>query len=168
MHIVDVNNNKNIEFDGGFTIRGRNLYGSGTINNLSKLKLSYDGKEILVAESIGFIINDEGVTSDKARIKFSLDFDSIVHPACNLVFAENTKTLTLSRGEDGILAAPFYNSYHKLDMYVETLSWKLGEPSINFSGPKGTKTIKTAQFASLNFFDVKSYDNLNTRKIYNF
>jgi len=162
LNIKNVNNNKNIEFDGGFTIRGRNLYGSGTINNLSKLKLSYNGKEILVAESIGFIINDEGVTSDKAKIKFSLDSDSIVHPASNLVFSENTKTLTLSRGEEGIFAAPFYNSYHKLDMYVETLSWKLGESLINFSAPKGTKSIKTAQFASLNFFDIKSYDNLNT------
>ena len=44
LNIKNVNNNKNVEFDGGFTIRGRNLYGSGTINNLSKLKLSYDGK----------------------------------------------------------------------------------------------------------------------------
>ena len=80
----------------------------------------------------------------------------------DLYFSEVTKTLSLSRGEDGIFAAPFYNSFHKLDMYVETLSWKLGESFINLSASKGTKNIKSAQFSSLNFFDVKSYDNLNT------
>ena len=30
-------------------------------------------------------------------------------------------------------------------MYVETLNWKSGEHTINFSAPKGTKSIKTAQ-----------------------
>jgi hypothetical protein len=162
LYIGNINNNKNIDFEGGFTIRGRNLYGSGSLDNLSKLIISYNDKEFLVAESIKFLINDDGVISNKARIKFSLDSDSITHPASNLYFSEVTKTLSLSRGEDGIFAAPFYNSFHKLDMYVETLSWKLGESFINLSAPKGTKNIKSAQFSSLNFFDVKSYDNLNT------
>jgi hypothetical protein len=162
LYIKNVNSNTNLDYEGGFTIRGRNLNGSGTIDNLAKLKFSYNDKEFLVAESINFLINDEGVISNKAKIKFSLGTDSISHPATNLVFSENTKTLTLSREEDGVFAAPFYNSYHKIDMYVETLNWKSGEHTINFSAPKGTKSIKTAQFSSLNFFDVKSYDNLNT------
>ncbi len=161
LDIKNLNNNKNIEYNGGFTIRGSNLYGSGTIDNLSKLIISYNNKEVLVAESIGFIINDEEIISEKAKIKFSLDSDSIFHPASNLIFSTNSKTLTLSRGEDGIYAAPFFNSYHKLDMYVETLSWLVGDSSIKLSVPKGTKSIKTARFASLNFFDVNIYDNLN-------
>ena len=36
---------------------GEEIYGSGSIENLSKLKLSYDGEEVF-AESIRFIINE--------------------------------------------------------------------------------------------------------------
>ena len=164
LNIKNINNNKNIEFDGGFKIRGSKLYGSGSIDNLSKLIISYNNKKVLIAESIGFIINDEQIISENAKIKFFLDSDSIFHPASNLVFSEISKTLTLSRGTDGIFAAPFYNSYHKLDMYVETLSWLVGEPSVKLSAPKGTKSIQTARFASLNFFDANIYDNLNNER----
>ena len=161
LNIKNVNNNKNIEFDGGFTIRGRNLYGSGSIENLSKLRLSYKGEEILTAEAIRFIINDDGISSDKAKIKFNLDKDSIIHPSANLVFSEKTKSLLISRGSEGISAAPFYNSYHQLDMYTKSLIWKIGNPIIDFKALEASQETRS-QFASLNFFDVNTYDQLNT------
>lgn len=161
LNIENVNNNKNIEFNGGFTIRGRNLYGSGSVDNLSILKLSYNNKEILTAESIRFIINEDGISSDNAKIRFNVGEDSIIHPSANLKFSENSKNLVISRGNEGISAAPFYNSYHQLDMYSQSLEWKLGDPLINFKALEGSQETR-AQFASLNFFDVKTYDQLNT------
>lgn len=162
LKIKEVNNNKNVEFNGGFSIRGRNLYGSGSIDNLSNLSLNYNGKKILTAQSLSFIINEDGVTSDRAKIKFSIGSDSIVHPSSNFIFSEKNKKLVLSRGDVGISAAPFYNSYHKLDMYVNTLSWKINDNVVEFSPNKGIRDATTAQFASLNFFDINTYDNLNT------
>ena len=161
LNIENVNNNKNIEFNGGFTIRGRNLYGSGSVDNLSILKLSYNNKEILTAESIRFIINEDGISSDNAKIRFNVGEDSIIHPSANLKFSENSKNLVISRGNEGISAAPFYNSYHQLDMYSQSLEWKVGDPLINFKALEGSQETR-AQFASLNFFDVKTYDQLNT------
>ncbi|MAE15140.1 MAG: hypothetical protein CL821_06070 [Crocinitomicaceae bacterium] len=161
LNIKKLNNNENIEFDGGFTLRGRNLYGSGSIENLSKLKLSYNGKEVLTAESIRFIINEDGISSDNAKIKFNLDKDSIIHPSANLVFSEKTKSLLITRGNDGISAAPFYNSFHQLDMYTKSLVWKVGDPLIDFKALEGSEETRS-QFASLNFFDINTYDNLNT------
>ena len=161
LNIENVNNNKNIEFNGGFTIRGRNLYGSGSVDNLSILKLSYNNKEILTAESIRFIINEDGISSDNAKIRFNVGEDSIIHPSANLKFSENSKNLVISRGNEGISAAPFYNSYHQLDIYSQSLEWKVGDPLINFKALEGSQETR-AQFASLNFFDVKTYDQLNT------
>ena len=161
LNIENVNNNKNIEFNGGFTIRGRNLYGSGSVDNLSTLKLSYNNKEILTAESIRFIINEDGISSDNAKIRFKIGEDSIVHPSGNLVFSEISKTLIISRGKEGISAAPFFNSYHKLDMYCQSLEWKIQDPIVTFKALEQSQETR-AQFASLNFFDVKTYDQLNT------
>ena len=82
-----------------------------------------------------------------------------MHPAVTFKYAKSIKTLTLTRGEDGISAAPFYNSYHRLDMYPQSMVWKLGDPIINFE-PLPLASDNRAQFASLNFFDQRIFDDL--------
>ena len=149
----------NVDYDGGFTIRGRNLIGAGSIDNLARVIFNYQDKSFLFAEAINFIINDEEISSDRAKVKFFIEQDSIMHPAVTFKYAKSIKTLTLTRGEDGISAAPFYNSYHRLDMYPQSMVWKLGDPIINFE-PLPLASDNRAQFASLNFFDQRIFDDL--------
>ena len=149
----------NVDYDGGFTIRGRNLIGAGSIDNLARLIFNYQDKGFLYAESINFIINDEEISSERAKVKFFIEQDSITHPAVTFKYAKSIKTLTLTRGDDGISAAPFYNSYHRLDMYPQSMIWKLGDPIINFE-PLPLASDNRAQFASLNFFDQRIFDDL--------
>ena len=73
-----------------------------------------------------------------------------MHPAVTFKYAKAIKTLTLTRGEDGISGYPIYNSYHRLDMYPQSMVWKLGDPIINFE-PLPLASDNRAQFASLNF-----------------
>ena len=148
-----------MDYDGGFTIRGRNLIGAGSIDNLARLIFNYQDKGFLYAESINFIINDEEISSERAKVKFFIEEDSITHPAVTFKYAKSIKTLTLTRGDDGISAAPFYNSYHRLDMYPQSMIWKLGDPIINFE-PLPLASDNRAQFASLNFFDQRIFDDL--------
>ena len=150
-----------IDYDGGFSIKGRNLMGSGSIDNLAKLTFKYHDEDFLYAESINFIINDNDIFAERATVKFFLENDSVMHPAVGLNYSNKIKTLTLNRGDDGISAAPFYNSYHRLDMYPQTMTWKVGDPIIDFHPFKGS-TNKLARFASLNFFDENLYNQLTT------
>jgi hypothetical protein len=149
-----------VNYDGGFSIKGRNLFGTGSIENLAKITFKYNDNDFLFAESINFIINDEGLSSSRAKIKFIVEEDSVVHPAVSLNFSNKIKTLTANRGEMGIAAAPFFNSFHKLDMYPQSMTWKLGTPIIEFHPTKGTSDNVGALFASLNFFDNKVYEKL--------
>ena len=149
-----------VNYDGGFSIKGRNLFGTGSIEKLAKITFKYNDEDFFFAESINFIINDEGFSSSRAKIKFLIEDDSIVHPAVALNFSNKIKTLTANRGEMGISAAPFFNSFHMLDMYPQSMTWKLGTPIIDFHPTKGTSDNVGALFASLNFFDSKVYEKL--------
>jgi len=46
-------------------------------------------------------------------------------------------------------------------MYTKSLIWKIGNPIIDFKALEASQETRS-QFASLNFFDVNTYDQLNT------
>ena len=48
--------------------------------------------------------------------------------------------LMMSRGEEGLGQSPFFNSYHRLDMYNEAVYWKLNEDIMSFEDIKGMRT----------------------------
>ncbi|MBM77940.1 MAG: hypothetical protein CL846_05620 [Crocinitomicaceae bacterium] len=146
-----------IDYEGGFSIRGKNLFGSGSLDTLAKVTFKYNGEDFLTAEAFSFIINEDEIFSQKTRVRFKIDEDSITHPAVNLNYSNKIKKVTLSTGQDGVSAAPFYNSYHKLDMYIQALYWKVGDPIIDLGSVFGSTDI-SAHFDSQNFFDIKLYD----------
>ena len=150
---------KDIDYDGGFSIRGANLQGSGTMDNLAKIIFKLNDEQFIVANAINFTINDHEITSDRAKIIIHIDEDSITHPGVNFNYVNKTSKLTLIRGASGISASPFYNSYHKIDMFFEALYWKTGDPIMEFAPLFGSTDIN-ARFDSHNYFDPLVYDQL--------
>ncbi len=150
---------ENVDYDGGFTIRGRNLQGSGTIDNLARLIFKYKDNTFLVAESINFTINKDIISSEKARIKIYIDQDSITHPSVQFKYVNKNGKVTMIRGGSGISDSPFHNTYHRLDMFTEAIYWKLGDPIVDFAPLFGSTDI-SAHFDSFDFFDANIYDRL--------
>lgn len=150
----------NVDYNGGFQIEGADLLGAGSNDDLSRLEFSYKDKPFATAEALIFVINPDGAVAERARVKFLIDEDSITHPGVFFQFSNknNEAKITLTRGK-GITAAPYTNSYHKLDMYSEALYWKMGDPVISF-GPLFGSTDSTAQFVSTNYFTASAYDRL--------
>ncbi len=148
-----------IDYDGGFTLSGRNLLGAGTIDNLAKLIFYKDGKEFCTAEALNFVINSEAIGSQKSSIKIKIDDAFISHPGLELKYTDKDKKLTLVRGGTGIALSPFYNDYHKMEMLFEALTWKLGDPVLQFGAMFGS-TDSSALFSSYDYFDRNIYERL--------
>lgn len=150
----------NVTYNGGFTMEGPDLLGAGTIENLARLEFTYKDKPFASAESIIFVINPDGASAERAKVKFLIDQDSLVHPGVLFQFSNknNEAKITLTRGK-GITAAPYYDSYHKLDVYSEAVYWKLGDPVISFA-PLFGSTDTTAKFVSADYFNKGQYDRL--------
>jgi len=159
---------KNVDYLGGISMRGPDMVGLGDKNAKAELKFKKGGKPFLTAQSRKFgLSKKEDITSEYASIKMVIGTnDSIIHPSVSLKYDVTKNKLTLFRIAKGISKAPFYNSYHQLNMYFEELTWLTTADTIKMSMLLGNLT-EGALFESINFFRVENYDVLKGMDLIN-
>ncbi|MFN5093534.1 MAG: hypothetical protein ACK5EW_09790 [Bacteroidota bacterium] len=149
----------NVDYEGGFTLAGSSLKGTGPQQNPARLIIYKDGKNFLESKSQLFDIRPDRIESLHASVRFYVDSDSVYHPDLRLVLNRKSRNLSLSRNEDGVSPSPFVNTYHNVEMYVETIEWNLDAPLMNF-GAFGQTAQKFADFESINYFEKNRYQTL--------
>jgi len=77
--------------------------------------------------------------------------DSIYHLSLVFKYQDSTKEISFIRDNDRLHPMPFYDTYHKLDMYFEALYWTIGAPEIRMTMLKGSSS-SNALFESNNYF----------------
>ncbi len=150
---------KNVDYDGGFTMAGTRLIGSGTVEEPALLTFYRESKPFLIASGLEFDIKPDRISSPHAAILIHLEKDTISHPDVILLFDRKSRQLDLMRSEEGISKAPFNNTYHKVDMYFESLSWNIDDPLIKMGAAEGS-SLRYAAFESNTFFKKKRYESL--------
>lgn len=151
---------KDVDYDGGFTMAGTKLQGSGTVEEPALLTFNRESKKFLIVRALEFDIKPDRITSPHASVQFFIDTDTISHPDIKLSFDRKSRQLVLLRSEEGISKAPFQNTYHKLDMYFEALYWNIDDPLIKM-GPFEGSTQPYAAFESNTYFKKKRYDSMS-------
>ena len=148
---------ENVDYDGGFSMRGPKFIGSGNDIQDAYLYFKRAGKNFLTVGSKTFFITKEKVTSDNANIRIYIEKDSIYHPGLSFKYISADKIISLIRSDDGLQKTAFSNSYHALDMNFEELTWKTDEPQLKLKMLLGN-TQGEADFESSNFFKAQRYD----------
>jgi hypothetical protein len=149
-----------IDYRGGFTLEGSRIIGSGYGDQDAILWVSYKGQPTLKLASRDFVFRPDRLSSQRTSATWYHEGDSIFHPGVQLRYNHETRELTLNRSADGASASPFYNSYHKLDMYFESLVFILESDSMSFEMLKGIRQQGEAIFESSNFFAEDRYYRL--------
>ncbi len=149
---------------GGFGMRGNRVTARGSATNPAKFEFLYKGKKTVVVESRLFVIDANSVTSDQAATTIYVDSGTIYHPRLNFTYNKKDKQISLARGDEGIAQAPFFDDYHRLEIYVDRLKWKLDLPAIEFdmSNPDAA-----AIFESANYFGDFRYEKVQGILEYN-
>jgi len=147
----------NMDYDGGFTMAGTQLIGSGSPEEPATITIYRDNKKLFTAKSLEFAIKPDRINTAHARIMFLLDADSITHPDINFSYDRKSRKLTLLRSDEGISKSAFQNTYHNVDMYFEALTWNLDDPTIKLGSLDGS-TQRYAAFESNTYFKKKRYD----------
>lgn len=122
-----------VDFDGGFGMRGDKFVGSGTTANPARIIFKNDGVKFLEVSARAFGMSKEKIAANPGIIKFFLDKDSIYHPGLSFTYQVEKRLVTIMRGDDGLQKMPFQNTYHKYDMYFERILWQLDEPLMLFN-----------------------------------
>ncbi|MFH0864730.1 MAG: hypothetical protein V1904_00945 [Bacteroidota bacterium] len=150
----------NIDYDGGFTMHGGKLLGSGNEDQDAYLTFYREGKPFVKTGAKNYTIRQEKISSDVASVTIYWEGDSIYHPGLQMKYLNDKKELSLMRSKDGIGKTPFFDTYHKLDMYVEALYWNLDQPIIEMKMIKGVGLEGEADFESYNFYTEQRYYKL--------
>lgn len=151
------NISENVDYEGGFGMRGAKFIGKGDDEQDAYLHFYREKKKFITIATKVFGINEDRYISDIASATIYLDGDSIYHPGLNFKFLTDKKELTLFRDNKGIAISPYFNSYHKIDMDFEQFKWNMDDPLIHF-GHVSTKT--DAHFESSDFFKLQRYEQL--------
>lgn len=139
------------DYRGGFSMVGNKMVGSGTREQNAELTLRRNGKLFFKAESKGFIIRKDRLTSDKVSVTFFFEKDSVYHPGVTFKYIVNDREIALIRGEEGKSDAPYMDSFHQVDMFFDGLYWKIDEPTIDLKMISGSGEGQ-AYFESANYF----------------
>lgn len=148
---------KDVDYEGGFSMHGPRLIGSGNDIQDALLFFKKEGKVFITVASKSYVIRKDRISSTRASITIYWDEDSIYHPGLEMKYIDKNRELSLIRSNEGIAMSPYYDSYHNIDMYCEAVYWKMDEPKIDFTMIKGTGSEGSATFESKNYFRESRY-----------
>lgn len=143
----------NVDYVGGFEMRGASIQGYASAENLARIFIRKGEKRVVGVSCIHYLFKEETVRANDARISVYLEEDSIYHPAANFYYNGTSEQLILSRPKYGIGRSPFFDSYHRMDITVESLTWDLSTDKIEFKPLPGSTNESSATFESQNFFN---------------
>ncbi len=149
----------NIDYDGGFSMRGAKFIGSGTVEEPAYMRFKRNDKYFIIAGSKTFVVSKDKLTSENASIMMFLDADTVFHPGLNLNYIIKDNRLSLFRSEEGLSKTPYFNSFHELDMYFEELNWKMDEPKLDLKMMVGS-TQGEADFESSDYYKLDRYERM--------
>ncbi len=147
-----------VDYQGGFSMRGSKFVGSGSNEQQAMLFFKRYDTVRMVCRSKFFVIRKDQLTGQNTSVTYYLDKDSIYHPGLKLKYVVKNREVSLIRDGDpqSMARAPYYNSYHKIDMDFELLTWQVERPEILMGAMKGS-IVNKSYFESENYFRESRY-----------
>ncbi|MFO7978916.1 MAG: hypothetical protein R6U64_09665 [Bacteroidales bacterium] len=149
-----------INYRGGFSMAGAMMLGTGTVDEPAQLDFLKEDSLFITARAGVFSIRQDRIVAERAAVSLYLAKDSIFHQELTLRYNHHQRELTLIRDERGSSRAPFFNTYHQMDMYCQALSWNLDQKEISLRMIDGRQNATEALFESNNYFNIHRYRRL--------
>lgn len=162
---------QDINYTGGFSMRGSKLYGSGNDSVNARIDIYRDVQVVknndtvienilfLKALSNIFVFTDKDILSRNAKVVMTLNADSLYHPGLQFRYLDTKKEVTLLRDtkSPNMSRSPYYDSYHKFEIDARVVKWRVGDNQLFFTSLSNT-SINNAGFQSYNLFNKKNFD----------
>ena len=157
---IIINLNKEIEYEGGFSLEGAKIVGFSSPGRLARIMISRNKAPFIELRSKEFVIRPDRFVSARANAVIYIENDSIYHPGVQVRYNRENNEIAMTRADEGLSKSPFFNTYHKIDMLPEALYWKLDDSKISFEAIRGIRSKGEALFSSSDYFSAYNYDKL--------
>lgn len=152
-------------YKGGFGMEGQTILGTGAGYAPARITVLKDEKKFMNLYSYNFYIQPDKITAGDCAVTIFIDNDSIYHPSLNLSLDRKAAYLKLNLPPSAVVATPFNNTYHQLDIYADQFDCYLDSSYFDIRSmrdPDGR-----ASFESLNYFSKKRFEKLRGNMTYN-
>ncbi|HEX2968554.1 MAG TPA: hypothetical protein VHO46_05570 [Bacteroidales bacterium] len=150
---------KDVTYEGGLSFEGANVKGTGSQYYPAYLTMFRNDTLYLRIGSKEFMFSKTSINSAEASATLYLNKDSIYHSTLGFSYIVETRQVNMYRTNNPISGSPYFDSFHKIDMYFEYLSWNMNESKINMSRARGA-ALGIAKFESSSFFVNDYFLNL--------
>jgi hypothetical protein len=150
---------KGLNYEGGLAFEGAQTKGRGDKALPAKITLFRNDTLFIRISATEFIFTRVGLTSAGTESTLYLNGDSIYHTNLGFSYNANDRQVNLYRSNNPVSASPYYNSYHNLDMYFESLSWDMNSSKVMITRAKGA-SMGQALFESATFFNADYFMSL--------
>jgi len=153
-----------VDYVGGFALSGADFSGVGYDKNPASLVFYQNGEPFAKASALNFKVNDKGAKANDCKVVlYPNKKDSIFHPGLNMHYKIENEgknvSMELMRDDKGLAQAPFTDTYHTLDMYVDRIIWTKGDPNLNLTWHRNSPR-KFAKFESQNYYSERVYNQI--------
>ncbi|MCF6183635.1 MAG: hypothetical protein L3J56_03240 [Bacteroidales bacterium] len=153
---------KNISFLSGIKMKGAVLKYVGSDSIKATAKYVKNGKLFFEAKSKEFSSEDSLLRSNKAAIALFIGkTDSITHPNVNFQITHNEFSFT--RNSEGSGNLPFYDSYQKVYIKADNITWNTQDTLIRFYSKLGNE----ASLKSVDYFTKRDFTKLRMYELNN-
>ena len=150
---------ENIDYDGGFTMKGAKIIGSGDAENDAIIDVKNKKKILMEVRSKYFVFRPDRINGLNSQVKIFLGTDSIFHSDLNFLYYVKNGEVNLLRTDDFSSKSPYYDSYHKVNMDFEQLTWRINQPKVQLTMARAS-SIGKADFESESFFNQLQFESL--------
>ncbi|MBZ0243388.1 MAG: hypothetical protein K8F24_09260, partial [Bacteroidales bacterium] len=151
---------KGIDFNGGLAIEVGTLKGVGEGRERAKLFFHKASEKQMSLTAQEFVLTNNKIFSGSVSVKVFLDTDSLVHPSVQMRYDDKLRRLILYRSEKGVADSPFFDSYHELDIHIESLYWDIDKEVIHFKQLEGMRSESAGFLESANYFSASDFNSL--------
>ncbi|HLV42808.1 MAG TPA: hypothetical protein VKY37_11055 [Brumimicrobium sp.] len=151
-----------VDYKGGFSIEANEFIGIGNTEQKAQLTYYRNDKKFITSFSDQVRVNETSLKTPMASFTLHIGLeDSITHTGLDITYNLNEQSIRFVRGSSPITQAPFINSFHKLNMYVDEISWskKSGELVLGYN-MNTSEQQRIANFESFNYYDERLFQSL--------
>lgn len=147
----------NASLRGGFSMVGSDINTQTANGEETIINILYKSQKRITLKSKTFKISDGAAASRNASMTIYVDSALITHPSVEVNFQFEENKLVINRGTDGLMRAPFYDDYHKVDIDAQQIRWRLDEPFIDFDNINNDQDVK---LSSADFYKEMIYTGI--------
>ncbi|NSW95287.1 MAG: hypothetical protein HPY62_11330, partial [Bacteroidales bacterium] len=144
---------RDINFKGGLAFEGANTKVTGTMQDPAEILIFRKDTLFMKLISTEFIFSRSGLASQEVSARMYVGKDSIFHSNLGLSYSSLNRQVNLFRTSNPISNSPYYDSFHRLDMYFEYLTWNMDSPEVQMTRARGA-ALGQAVFESESFFNA--------------